>query len=248
MDRSHSFLPLPNVRSSPSTMIARMSLANENAILKLQEEYRQMREKFRHRLLHEQDGVDDDLDTIAFTQELLEKAADMAAFQRYQQEEVVLEAEKELRHAHQDHVLADATQQQAHEESKIAQEELAKLEFFEDLDSGYEDQERLRDLSIAHAASHLEQDAKELSVESQFQEMEASEKKERALEFIRHLEDIEEELKDTLKAVKEYKNDRAMDEWVQREAPKHEHFLRDLSSRFDTMIGDGDLSSGTPSF
>ncbi|KAG7337368.1 hypothetical protein IV203_000017 [Nitzschia inconspicua] len=239
MDVISSFRPVPAVRYSSRVVIARMSLANENAILKIQKEYGQLREKLRQGLLHEGEGVD--VDPIAFTQELLEKATDMVALQRYQQEEIIMKAAKELRHARSDHVLADAVQQQAHEEYEMAQEALQQLESFEDSVSGYEDRERLRDMSVAHAASHVEHDARELSLESQFQELEASEKQDRAVEFLHRLEEIEEELHDTLIAVMKFKNEHAMEEWAKNEAPKHEEFLGILNTQFNNM--NGDLSS-----
>jgi hypothetical protein len=236
-----SFQPRSMGRSG--VVAVHMSKANENAILQIQEEYRELREKLRQGLLKDEDG---DLDSIALTQELLEKARDMAALQRYRQEEIIMGAQKDLRHAQQDHVLADAVQQQAHEEYKIAQEQLQQLESFEDTGTGYEDRERLRDMSVVHAASHIEHDAKEISVESQFQELEAADKKDRAIEFLHHLENIEEELRETLKAVKEYKNERAMQQWAKTEASKHEHFLGILNTKFNTA--DHGDSSGEVSF
>jgi hypothetical protein len=252
-----SFQPLSKLMTTTTSSIvdvmttARMSLANENAILKIQEEYRQMREKLRQGLLSfslslPEEGHDSDknnnnsvVDPITFTQELLEKAADLAALQRYQQEEIIMEAQKELRHAQQDHVLADAMQHQAQEQYKMAQQQWKQLESFEDVKSGYEDQERLRDMSVAHAAEHMEHDAKELSLESQFHELEALDREDRAVEFPHLLERNEKELHDTLKAVRKYQNERAMEEWGQKAAPQHEQFLGILNTKFNNIMGHG---------
>lgn len=227
-----TFQLLPNVGIQRAAMatVLRMSLENENAIAKIQESYRQMRENLRQSL---QSGKD--IDSIAFTEELLQKAADMAALQRYQQERIILEAQKELRHAEMDHVLADAFKQQAHAESVLAEEQLEELEAFDD---EFEDQERLRDLSVAHAAAHIEHDAKELSIESQFHELEANEKKDRAEEFLHQLESIEEELKETIKTVLKYKNEHAMEEWAKAEADKHENFMNTVKTRLTIIDHD----------
>ena len=227
-----SFLPLPNAVGihRAATTVLRMSLDNENSIAKIQEDYREMREKLRQGL--EAGSL---LDPIAFTEELLQKAADMAALQRYQQEEIIQDAQKELRHAEMDHVLADAVHQQAHAESQLAQEQVEELEAFEE---GYEDQERQRDLSVAHANAHIEHDAEELSIESQFHELEASEKKDRAEEFLHQLEAIETELKETIKAVLKYKNEHSMAEWAKAEAEKHEDFIKTVKTRLTSIDHD----------
>jgi hypothetical protein len=231
-----TFQALPMV-ANRRAVAARMSVDNENAITKIQEEYRQMREELQQGL----EGVKD-IDPVAFTEELLQKAADMAALQRYQQEEIILDAEKELRHAEMDRVLADAREQQAHAESVLAQEQVEELEAFED---EFEDQERLRDLSVAHAAAHIEHDARDLSIESQFHELEASEKKDRAEEFLRQLEGIEAELKETIKTVLKYKNEHAMKEWAKAEAVKHKDFIDNVKTKLKSIDHDpfkGDIA------
>jgi hypothetical protein len=220
-------------RAATSFVITRMSLDNDSAILRIQEDYRQLREKI-HQGMEENQGID----PIAITEELLEKASNMVAIQRYQQEQILLDAQKQLRHAQQDHTLAHAIQQQAHEESLLAQQQVKQVESFEDQHTGYEDQERLRDMSIAHAAARLEHDAKDQSVESQFQELEACEKQDEALELLHHLESIEEELRETIKAVFKYKTDHAREEWAKQEAERHENFLNPLKAKLTSIDHD----------
>jgi hypothetical protein len=210
----HGFLSRSSIERAANFAhaVRRMSLENENAIAKIQDDYRQLREKLYLGLNGKQH-----IDPIEFTEELLKKAADMAALQRYHQEEIISEAEKNLRHAHQDHILADAVKQQAHAESVLAQEQAEELEHFEDTKSGYENLERRRDMSVAHTAHHLEEDATELSIEAQFQELEAEEEVDRATDVLHKLEEIEHELKDTVKTLLEYKNEKAMAEWAKHD-------------------------------
>ena len=207
--------------------VRRMSMENENAIAKIQDDYRQLKEKLYLGLNGKQD-----IDPIEFTEEMLEKAADMAALQRYHQERIISEAEKTLRHAHQDHILADAIKQQAHTESELAQEQAEELEHFEDTNSGYEDLERRRDMSVAHTAHHFEEDATERSIEAQFQELEAVEEVDRATDVLHQLEEIEHELKDTVKTLLQYKNEKAMAEWA-----KHD-VLHAVKTKLDSLDHD----------
>ena len=223
------FLLLPNAGNRQNTIAVgqRMSLKNENAISEIQERYREMRETLRQSL-----EAGEGIDPIAFTEELLQKAADMAALQRYQQESIIVDAQKELRHAEMDHVLADAVKQQAHAESVLAQEQVEELEAFED---EFEDKERQRDLSVAHAAAQIEHDAKELSIESQFHELEAAEKRDRAEEFLHQLQEIEAELRETIKTVLQYKNEHAMEEWAKAEASKHKDFIGAVKTKLSSI-------------
>jgi hypothetical protein len=228
-----AFQPLSMGKATPRVMTATQSSANANAIFQIQEDYRLLRERLQQSLA----AGKQEIDPIAFTEEMLDKASDLAALQRYQQNEILSQAQKELRHARQDHVLADAIQQQAHIEYMLAKEQADLLEGFEDKD-GYEDLERLRDMSVAHAESQLEHDAKELSLESQFLELEAEEKQDRAIELLLRLGGIEKELKETMKALKKYKNEKAMEEWIQQEAPKHEAFINNMKMELSTIDHD----------
>jgi hypothetical protein len=214
LPNSNGFLPNYSLqRAANLALVARqMSLDNDKAISQIQDYYRLLGEKLHLGLKGEQD-----IDPIEFTEDLLKKASDMAALQRYHQELVISDAEKELRHAQQDHILADAYKQQAHGESVMAEEQAEELEHFEDPKSGYEEQERLRDMSVAHAAHRLEEDANEISIESQFKELEAAEKRDRACDVLQELERIEQELKETMKTLLEYKNEKAMAEWAKKD-------------------------------
>jgi uroporphyrinogen-III synthase len=67
-------------------------------------------------------------------EDMLEKAADVAAFQRYRMEEVVEEATDEMTHARTDRRVAHFVKEQAHREADMVAE----------FDGAYEDLERTR--------------------------------------------------------------------------------------------------------
>jgi hypothetical protein len=171
-------------------------------------------------------------------QVILEKAVDVAAVQRYQQMEIVDEAQEELMHATDDRMRAHALHEQAHAEAMSAEHEASLIE---SLDAGYEDMERLRDLSVAHAAHNLENDTEDLEITSAFKEVEASSRKEAAEELLKQLEENEAQLKDSLKQMRDFPNTKAIEEWKNAEAPKHKMFLdkvKELMNRLDMVKQD----------
>ena len=117
-----------------------------------------------------------------------------------------------------------------HAEAMSAEREAALLE---SIDAGYEDMERLRDLSVAHASRDLENDAEEHELYSSFKELDASAKIEKADILLKLLERNEAQLKDSLKQLRDFHYKKAAEQWVKAkeewektEAPKHDE-LRD---------------------
>jgi hypothetical protein len=144
-------------------------------------------------------------------------------------------------HASDDKMRAHALHEQAQAEAMSAEREAALIESF---DAGYEDMERLRDLSVAHASHDLENDAEELEMYSSFKELEASAKKEKADILLKLLERNETVLKYSLKQLRDYHYKKAAEEWVKAkeewektEAPKHDDFLDKVKELMIEMYG-----------
>jgi hypothetical protein len=115
--------------------------------------------------------------------------------------------------AHEERNLAEAMNRQAHNDYVAAQEQASMLESSIDDNDDYDDKERLRDLSVAHAAHHLEDDTKNRIVDAKFHELEAEAKIDEAKDILKNLEENEEELKATLKELKSFKQKKAMEKW-----------------------------------
>jgi hypothetical protein len=232
-----AFVLLPSIKSSRATSIAILKSTNyEDVIARLQYEYEELQETLlRDQAMHKKE----DSDQVA--RAILEKAVDVADLQRHKQMEIIDEAQKELIHASDDKMRAHALHEQAQAEAMSAEREAALIESF---DAGYEDMERLRDLSVAHANHDLENDAEELEMYSSFKELEASAKKEKADILLKLLERNEYVLKYSLKQLRDYHYKKAAEEWVKAkeewektEAPKHDDFLDKVKERMTEMYG-----------
>jgi hypothetical protein len=238
---TEAFVLLPRIKSSCVTSVAVLrSTTYDDILARLQNEYKELQD-----LLLDDLAVDEKVEAEQVAQVILEKAVDVAAVQRYKQMEIIDEAQKELIHASDDRMRAHTLHEQAHAEAMSAEHEAALLE---SIDAGYDDMERLRDLSVAHSSHDLENDAEDLEIKSAFKELEASSKKEAAAELLKQLEENEAQLKDSLrqlrdfhykKATAEWK--KALEEWEKTEAPKHDMFLdrvKDLKNRLDKVKED----------
>jgi hypothetical protein len=151
-----------------------------------------------------------DEERIRLTEVMLEKASEMAAFQKYKQNEILSEAADELAHGRGDAERAGGEQIRVRKDAAASEREAALLE---SIDADYEDRERLRDLSVAHAATHLEEDLKDLSVEAQFHELKAEVRKEEAEELLHQLEQQERDLKATMEELQNYKKEKNVEKW-----------------------------------
>jgi hypothetical protein len=229
-----AFVLLPFNKSSVAASVTALKITSYDGILaRLQNEYKELQQTLLDDLAtHKKVEADQVAETI------LEKAVDVAAVQRYQQMDIIDEAQKELMHASDDRMRAHALHEQAHAEAVSAEREAASVE---SIDAAYEDKERLRDLSVAHASHKLENDAEDLVIKSAFKELEASSKMEAAAELLKQLEENEALLKDSLKQMRDFRNTKAMEEWKKTEAPKHEMFLgkvKALMNRLDKVKED----------
>jgi hypothetical protein len=205
------------LRINPSVATVLKSTSYDDILVRLQNEYKQLQGKLlRDLAMHEK------IEAEQVAQVILEKAVDVAAVQRYKQMEIIDEADKEMMHASDDRMRAHALQEKAHAEAMSAEREAGLVE---SIDAGYEDLERLRDLSVAHAAHHLEDDAGNLAIKSAFSELNAASKKEVATELLKQLEENEAQLKDSLKQLRDARNTKAIEEWKKMEAPNHDIFL-----------------------
>jgi hypothetical protein len=212
------------------------STSYDDVLARLQYEYEDLQETLiRDLAMHKE------VEAEQVAQAILEKAVDVADVQRHKQMDIIDEAQKELIHASDDKMRAHALHEQAHAEALSADREAALLESF---DAGYDDLERLRDLSVAHASHNLENDAEELEMYSSFKELEASAKKEKADVRLKLLERNEAQLKDYLKQLRDfhYKKaaeewGKAKEEWEKTEAPKHDEFLDKVKELMIEMYG-----------
>jgi hypothetical protein len=147
---------------------------------------------------------------------MFKKAIDMTALERYEQIDKLDKAERELQMAHEERNVAEAMHHQAHNDYVAAQEQASMLEessIINDSNDEYHDQERLRDLSVAHAAHHLEDDIKNRIVDARFHELEAEAKVDEAKNVLKNLEEQEQELKATLNELQSLKQNKAMEQW-----------------------------------
>jgi hypothetical protein len=207
-----------------ASVTALRSTSYDSILARLQYEYEDLQDTLLRDL-----AMHKEVDAEQAARAILEKAVDVADAQRHKQMEIIDEASKELMHASDDKKRAHALHEQARAEAMSAEREAALLE---SIDAGYEDMERLRDLSVAHASRNLENDAEELEMYSSFKELEASAKKEKADILLKLLERNEAQFKDSLKQLRDFHYKKAAEdwakakeEWEKTEAPKHDEFL-----------------------
>jgi hypothetical protein len=190
------------------------SAIHDDAIARLQNEYKELEDNMYQDVKDHKVG---EVDVAAYAEAMVEKAAEMVSFQRYKDEEAIGEADAKLAQAKQDLRHAQARRREAHDQAVGAAEQAALIE---SIDAAYEDLERLRDLSVVHAARHLEEDTSAQIVEAQFQELDAKMKREYAVDLLKQLEQNEEELKALLKGLKDSKNELAMKKWADEKAKR----------------------------
>ena len=85
---------------------------------------------------------------------------------------------------------------------------------------------------MVHAAHHLEDDAREIEIESTFQELEAEFQQEEAARAIDELREYELRLRESLKQVRALKNEHAIKEWKKKELQKYVRFLDNIKVKF----------------
>lgn len=216
------------------------SVSNEDAIEKLRDEYRQLQDLLLQDLDQHKMG-----DAEALSEIMFEKAADMNAFEKYQQEEKLEQAHEKLDHALGDLEQAQALYEEARGDSEWAEDEAAMVE---SLDAGYEDMERLRDLSVHHAAHHLEEDARDRVMEATFQELKAELDIEDATELLSILKQNELALKATIQEMRKEKGEGLREKFKTHEMPKHQDFVKSVRKILQTKLIDHDPAKGNVAF
>lgn len=213
---------------------------NDNEITRIQNEYKELREKVLHSQVDSEDTPAMQADEIATM--MLEKAAELASLQKFKQAEIIDEAEAEYRHAHGDVETARNLHRSASQDAVAAEIQASMVE---SIGADYEDRERLRDLSVVHAAHQVEHDAHELEVESQFRELEAEAKRDTAAELLQQFEQYERELKATRKELEAFKRDKAVKTWTEEQKKRQQAFLRSAKKQLHTYHATVSVFSST---
>jgi hypothetical protein len=143
-------------------------------------------------------------------EEMIEKAIKITGAMRDVNAEHMTSAEKELKHALEDEELSEEMMAQAHKDSEAAMKQTLMLESMGD---GYESIERLRDMSVAHAAHHVEEDAKSLYTAAKHEEEHAKGILDDASETLAALERNEADLKTALQGLRSLKREKENAEW-----------------------------------
>ena len=202
-------------------------VSTESFLAKLEEEYADLQDSLLLELSTMNTHGHDHAEEIV--EDMLEKAADVAAFQRYRMEEVAEEANDEMRHARSDRRAAHFVKEQAHQEADMAAHGANMVKNF---DGAYENLERTRDLSVVHADHLLEKDAERLELDAEALELEAGDRKKYALSMLKELREKESELRASLKELRQRKNQHKLEEWHHSsEAKDHHSFLQRIREK-----------------
>lgn len=212
---THAFVLVP---AHPRLMARVARETNNEALERLQQDFHEMQDRLLDDLAH-----DKRVSAEEVVQEMLEKAASVTAVQRYMAQDRLEEARMKHERAADDRQRASLWREKAHQDALGAEHE---VELVESMNAAYEDLERVRDLSVAHAAHELEEGAKDLEIESTFRDLEAIAQMESAEEALIQLKVNEEHLKESLKQLREMKSDKAVKDWVAAKHHKmHKWFL-----------------------
>lgn len=237
---TEAFVPLPTFTHARARIRLAMSAEEDAAIAQLQAEYSSLQASLLNDLQeHKMDEAKD------ISQEMFEKAVDINALKKYQQQEKLSEANEHLQHALGDLEQAQALQDQARGDAAWSEDEASMVE---SLDAGYEDLERLRDLSVSHAAHQLEEDCRDQVVEATFQELKAESEVEDATELLRMLEENEAHLKAIIQQMREEKNHELKQQWETHHLPKHQEFVDSVRKVMKAKLIDHDPTKGNVAF
>jgi hypothetical protein len=201
---SHAFVVTPSFRCSSTAgrgLLAPLAAStqenpNDLELDRVQHKFKELQVELLEELA-EQRRSSAAAEDIAAT--MLDLAADAVALQRYKTMEELDAAQEDLVHAAGDRAAISDLKREAHEAALSAEREATMVEA---IDNNYEDTERLREGSVAHAARHLEHDALEKEVEARFQ---ASSKAEDAEGAISELREYEDRLRESAVEVRQHK-------------------------------------------
>lgn len=141
---------------------------------------------------------------------MLEKAAEIVAFQRYKQQELIDEAAKRLHDAIEHSELARAAAKEAHDVAVVAELEAS---FLETNAGSYEEEERHRELAVAHTAHDLEGDELVVLEAALRREAQARLALNEAKEALEQLKQNAKDIKHSMHDLKEIQCDRKMNMW-----------------------------------
>jgi hypothetical protein len=206
-----------------------LASSSDYDVARIQNEFKELRDQLMQSLTASKGTPAMEVDEIATV--ILEKSAELAAFQKYKQAEMVEDAEAEYRHAHGDVEMARTLHDNAAQDAAAAEMHASMVE---SIDADYEDRERLRNLAVAHAAHQVEHDAHELQVESQFKELEAESKRDEAARLLQQFEQYERELKVTRKELEAFKRDKAMKAWSKEQQERQQALIRSAKKQLQT--------------
>ena len=153
---------------------------------------------------------------------MLEHAVDLTAMERYLQEDYLAASVKEVERAEDKARYSEMLKQEAHKDVIGAEDQAGLLETWESSDR---DKERLRDLSVAHAARELELDAQEMEFDAAFESAVAHMHELEAVKVLKMLLKQENSLKESLKRVRGLQNEEMVDNLFDEELPKHEQLV-----------------------
>jgi hypothetical protein len=223
------------------------SMTNDEAIEELSKEYRLLQNSL-FEVLQEKPRRKKQVDEI--TETMYEIAEEVNSLKRYKQMEKIVNAENDYKHALGDLEKAEGIKAQYRMTGGMAEEEASLIEA--DIDVEYDDTERRRDMSVVHAAKHLQEDADHLIVEAELHEFKAEIEFEDAIKVLQELEANEKLLKDTLQEIrKEHHQETAMTHFLEKSKPKHEKFLkkaREVVKKYGGKLIDHDPFKGKVGF
>jgi ribosome-associated translation inhibitor RaiA len=145
---------------------------------------------------------------------MLSKALATARAKRDVDNEHIEASHKLYDEAMADELECEATLHMVQEEA-VAAEHMVNM--LETIDNVYEDLERVRDLSVAHAAHHQEQDIQTACTNAEQVALKAKQDMLNAEDSLHMLEKSEQELKAALKELQKAKQDLQMRTWQQKE-------------------------------
>jgi len=166
-------------------------------------------------------------DDLVAQEEALQEALRLTALEKFKQQEVAEIALRDFRQAAGDLDQAHSLGEEAHKDLEGSKDQVELLESTIEgaKDNGdsiidhYETTERLRDLSVSHAAQHQEEFAKLEEEIAGVRELVAMEKHREATELLKELERKEQDLKAKLRQVHDDRIATAIREWSARNLP-----------------------------
>lgn len=212
---SFGIVPATGTFSRFSTSLAALKSSSptpspyDEVLDRLQGEYKALQDELLEDLVKKNDKAA--AEDVA--EEMLEKAAATVAVQKYKHQEELDKAHADALNAEEDVKKVKALEREAHGDAEGADAEAGMLET---IDAAYEELERLRDSSVAHASRHLEEDLRDVEIESTFRQLEAEDREEKEAETLERLDENLRRLQQTVRDLREERRQRARDKWSEK--------------------------------